>query len=60
MNTKTIKVRFTHGVLEPLDKVDIPEGKELIIRIIGEPIKKGKKNSIDALRRICGWLEGSD
>lgn len=31
--TKTIKVRFTHGVFVPLEKVELPEGEEFTITI---------------------------
>ena len=30
---RTIKARFSHGVIEPLEKVEMPEGKEITITI---------------------------
>ena len=28
---RTIRARFSHGVIEPLEKVEMPEGKEITI-----------------------------
>jgi len=30
---RTIRARFSHGVIEPLEKVEMPEGKEITITI---------------------------
>ena len=30
---RTIRARFLHGVIEPLEKVEIPEGKEITVTI---------------------------
>ena len=58
MSTKTIKVRFSNGVLEPLDKVDIPEGKVLIISIVGEPNKSDKKKFVEGINAsFGGWKD---
>ncbi|MBU1627663.1 antitoxin family protein [bacterium] len=58
MNAKTIKVRFSNGVLEPLNKVDIPEGKVLIISIIGEPNKSDKKKFVEGINASFeGWKD---
>lgn len=37
---KTIRARFSHGVIKPLEKVDIPEGKEVTIIIAEAPTKE--------------------
>ena len=31
----TIRARVKGGVLEPLEKIDLPEGKEVLITVIG-------------------------
>ncbi len=55
---KKIKVRFSHGIFQPLEKVDIPEGKELIITISDEP---KEKNLSDALYETFGcWKDTID
>jgi predicted DNA-binding antitoxin AbrB/MazE fold protein len=33
----TIRARFSHGVLEPLDRLDVPEGAVVTITIIRLP-----------------------
>ena len=33
----TIRARFSHGVLEPLDRVDVPEGEVVTVTIIRLP-----------------------
>jgi predicted DNA-binding antitoxin AbrB/MazE fold protein len=33
----TIRARFSHGVLEPLDRLDVPEGEVVTITIIRLP-----------------------
>ncbi len=30
---RTIRARFSHGVIEPLEKVEMPEGQEITITI---------------------------
>ncbi len=52
---KKIKVRFSHGIFHSLEKINIPEYKELIITIPDEP---NEKNISDAFDEIYGQLEG--
>ena len=55
---KKIKARFSHGVFKPLEKINIPEGKEFTITIPDEP---KKKNFSDALRATAGgWKDTID
>ena len=35
--TKTIKARYRRGVIEPLEKLDIEEGKELLVTLTEVP-----------------------
>ena len=35
----TIEARFANGVLEPLERLDVPEGEVLTITIIRLPVK---------------------
>ncbi len=37
---KTIKARYRNGIIEPLEKIDVTEGEEIIIALI-EPIING-------------------
>lgn len=51
----TIRARFTHGVLEPLDTVDLPEGKEVTITIIDVPSGR----NFEAFSRSAGGWKGT-
>ncbi|HDD04968.1 MAG TPA: DUF104 domain-containing protein [Candidatus Aenigmarchaeota archaeon] len=52
---KEIKARFSKGVIEPLEKLDLEEGEELKITI--SPISK-KKSVTEALRKTFGgWKD---
>jgi predicted DNA-binding antitoxin AbrB/MazE fold protein len=51
----TIRARVKGGVLEPLEKMDLPEGKEVLVSIIGVP---GHGNR-DAFRRAFGRWKGT-
>lgn len=53
---KKIKARFSHGVFTPLEKIDIPEGKEITIDI---PDETKKRNFSDVLRKTAGAWEDS-
>jgi predicted DNA-binding antitoxin AbrB/MazE fold protein len=53
----TIRARFTHGTLEPLEKIDLPEGKEVTITILDVPSPADR----EAFRRAAGgWKETVD
>ena len=47
---KTIKARYSKGVIKPLEKVDIEEGKEITVSILEIPLrpKNGLKKSAGA------------
>lgn len=54
MQTKTIKARYRNGILEPLEKIDMPEGSEFDLNIEIIPVsaqselsKEEKKNLIN-------------
>ena len=36
----TIRARVRGGVLEPLEKLDLPEGKEVFVRVIAVPARR--------------------
>jgi len=61
---KTIKAKFSHGVLEPLERLDFSEGEEINITIDVEdkPIKEKRtlyrKNFLEALDTTAGGWEG--
>ncbi|GAX60679.1 hypothetical protein SCALIN_C13_0194 [Candidatus Scalindua japonica] len=44
---KTIRVKFSKGVFHPLEKINIPEGKEVVIAIPDEPKKKCFADALD-------------
>jgi predicted DNA-binding antitoxin AbrB/MazE fold protein len=41
--TTTFKARFTNGVIEPLEKIDLPEGSEFTINVTEEVLKTDRK-----------------
>ena len=55
--TKKFKVRFSQGVFVPLEKIDVPKGKELIITIPDEP---KERNSLDAFRAAAGSWKNTE
>lgn len=52
---RTVKAKFSHGVIEPLEKVKVPEGREITVTIIDIPL--GPKN--DAFKQSAGGWKGS-
>jgi predicted DNA-binding antitoxin AbrB/MazE fold protein len=51
----TIRARFTRGMLEPLERVDLPEGKEVMLTIIDVPSGR----NFEAFRRSAGGWKGT-
>ncbi|HHT9137902.1 MAG TPA: antitoxin family protein [Candidatus Wunengus sp. YC60] len=55
---RTIKVRFSHGVIKPLEKVEFSEGEEFTVIIHETPKKPQRKNFRDALKATAGgWKD---
>ncbi len=52
---ETIRARVRHGLLEPLDRIELPEGKEVTITVMGLPANI----SVEAFRRAAGSWKGS-
>ena len=52
---KEFRARFSHGVLEPLEAVDLKEGEEVRVIIPDQPKGKGM---IEALRASAGGWKG--
>lgn len=52
---KTVRARFSKGILEPLEEIDIPEGKEVIVTIIEVPLRTKK----GAFERAAGAWKGT-
>jgi predicted DNA-binding antitoxin AbrB/MazE fold protein len=50
----TIRARVTRGMMELLEKVDLPEGQEVSITILETPAPK----RADGLRRSAGGWKG--
>ena len=51
---RTIRARVKGGVLEPLEKVELPEGEEVTVTIAGE----SSEEDIAAFRRAAGSWRG--
>ena len=51
----TIRARVRRGLLEPLEKIDLPEGKEVTIAVLESPTEL----NVDAFRRAAGNWKGS-
>jgi predicted DNA-binding antitoxin AbrB/MazE fold protein len=51
----TIRARVKGGVLEPLDKLDLPEGKEVLVTVIAAPTRRDR----EAFRRAFGSWKGT-
>lgn len=51
---KTIKAKYTKGVIEPLEKLEIEEGKELTITISEIPEKLASEDPLDLT--FGGWV----
>jgi predicted DNA-binding antitoxin AbrB/MazE fold protein len=54
MMSGTVRARFKAGVLELLEKTNLPEGKEVTVTIIETPTPRGA----DGLRRSAGGWKG--
>ncbi len=55
---KTIRARVFKGMIEPLEKVDIREGEEIVISISKAASKVPKKSFPDALKKTTGvWKD---
>jgi predicted DNA-binding antitoxin AbrB/MazE fold protein len=52
---KTVKARFSKGVITPLEKVEIEEGKEITITIMEAP----SKQKLDAFKKSAGAWKGT-
>ena len=55
--TKTVKARFSKGMIELLEKIDIEEGKEITVTIVEIPRKEGG-DLLDMT--FGGWAETID
>jgi len=54
---KTIRARFSKGVFEPLERVEVPEGKEFTVTIDIPSVSK-KKSFLEALKITAGgWKD---
>jgi predicted DNA-binding antitoxin AbrB/MazE fold protein len=55
---KPIRARFSNGMIEPLEKVEIREGEIIKISILETRRKAMKKNFSEALKRTAGgWKD---
>jgi predicted DNA-binding antitoxin AbrB/MazE fold protein len=52
---KTVKARFSNGVIKPLEKIEIEEGKEITITIMEAPSKR----KLAAFKKSAGAWKGT-
>ncbi len=50
----TSRVRVRGGMLEPVESVDLPEGKELLVTVLDLPAER----DFEAFRRAAGGWKG--
>lgn len=53
--TTTIRARMKGGIIEPLDRVDLPEGQDMMIPILTPPSTTDQ----EAFRRSAGRWHGT-
>ena len=51
----TVRARFKAGVLELLEKIDLPEGREVSVTIIDTP----ENDDVEAFKRSAGSWKGT-
>lgn len=51
----TIHARMKHGILEPLEKIDLSEGEEVMVTILEVPSRR----DFEAFRRSAGAWKGT-
>lgn len=51
----TIRARIRSGMIEPLEKLDVPEGSEVMITILEVPTER----DLEAFRRSAGGWKGT-
>jgi predicted DNA-binding antitoxin AbrB/MazE fold protein len=55
---RSIRVRFSHGVIKPLEKVTFSEGEEFTVVVHEAPKESKRKNFRDALKATAGgWKD---
>ncbi len=52
--TRTIRARFKGGVIEPLERIELPDGAEVTVTVATEP----SEEDVDAFRRAAGKWRG--
>ncbi len=50
---QTIRAKFAEGMIKPLEKIDLAEGKEITITILELPTPSNQKDGLDA--SSGGW-----
>lgn len=51
---KTIRARFSKGVIKPLEEIEINEGEEITISVIEAPSRTKRKSFVEALKATAG------
>ncbi len=62
MKRKKIKATYRNGVIEPLDKIDLPEGQALEIEfkvLLKTPHKLPREEKEDLIEKMSGSMKGT-
>ena len=62
MHTGKIKARYKNGVIEPLEKIDLPEGQELEVEFQSVPTTEtqlSKEEKKKLIRKMRGSMKGT-
>jgi len=52
---KTIRARYSKGMIKPLEKIDVEEGKEITVKILEIPLRLKR----DGLKKSAGAWKGT-
>ncbi|MYC75847.1 DUF104 domain-containing protein [Candidatus Poribacteria bacterium] len=61
MERKKIKATYRNGVIEPLDKIDLPEGQALEIEfrvLLKTPHELSREEKKDLIQKMSGSMKG--
>lgn len=62
MNRKKIKATYRNGVIEPLDKINLPEGQALEIEfsiLLKPPHKLSREEKKELIQKMSGSMKGT-
>ena len=62
MKTKKIKATYRNGVIEPLDKINLPEGQELEVEfrvLLKTPHELSREEKKELIQKMGGSMKGT-